>query len=103
MANAASVSGSTGYNIPVNALDGGDAAPSSNRATFGNVSFSDGPFQVGGYGNAAPSSIFTPQGQVLPADLGSAAPSLLSGGSTTLWLILAAGGALLAWYFLRRH
>lgn len=103
MANAASVSGSTGYNIPVNALDGGDAAPSSSRAAFGSVFFNDGNFSVGGVGNAQVAS--TPTSQVLPADLagGLLGTSSSSSGVSPLWLILGAGAVLVAFYFLRRH
>ncbi len=108
MASSAGVSGSTGYNIPVSALNGGDAAPSGVTSTFGAISFLDGAFQVGGAGNTAftPESVSaptTPQGARLPVDLsyGRYAPS--SSGLSTTWLLIGGGLALVAFFFLRHR
>ncbi len=111
MSNSASVSGSTGYNIPINLLNGGEAAPSSAQSTFGAVSFLDGAFQVGGAGNSAftPESVSAPtmpQGYRSPADLSSyrtlgAASS--SGGLSTTWLLIIGGLAAAAFFFLRHR
>ena len=106
MSNSASVSGSTGYNIPVNALNGGEAGPSSANSVFGAVSFLDGSFQVGGAGNTsfAPESVSaptTPQGARLPADISYGFAPRSSGGLS--WLLIIGGLGLVAFFFLRHR
>lgn len=115
MANQASVSGSEGYNIPVNALDGGDAAPSeaisgpSNAGGgTGAIGFNDGAFQVGGADNSAPSTATQSLGGT-----STEPPAVYSNGlnvplvpasssSNTILLIALAGGAVLLWLMLRK-
>lgn len=98
MANSASVSGSQGYNIPVNALDGGDAAPSyagPSGASTGSVTF--GSLFVGSTGNSLGAQVATPGllgGQ--PLSEGS------STASTSLLPFLLIGGAVLAWLMLKK-
>lgn len=99
MANSASVSGSTGYNIPVNALDGGDAGPSRVDAMFGNVAFQDGVFQVGDVSTSA----YQPQSQSqTPTPVAASPLGGLFSGSMGTWLMIG-GAALLAILLLRRH
>jgi hypothetical protein len=99
------VSGSTAFEAP-----GGAAAPATSAVGPLNLSFLDGTFQVGGYGNYGPqtSANLTPQGQVLPADMPlggifGSAPAASSGGISATWLILGAAAVLAAYFFLRKR
>jgi len=87
---------------------GAIGAPFQSNPTFGAVSFLDGPFQVGGAGNTSvtPESVSAPtmpQGYRSPADLRYGGLQGASSSGLSPWLLIIAGLAAVAFFFLRRH